>query len=218
MKKITSLILCLACVLTLASCGKNKEAAANDVVTDESGIWVSETTAQKNGKEDKDDKIGTSNPNKKVEITIPLGAIDEKYRDNLQAYCEAKGYESAKLNKKDGTVTIKMRAITRDLLLTEIGMTVVGAIYEIAGNKKDYPYINKIESFDKDNFSSVVYSVNGKTYKKNSAASYMMAQSCLLYQLYSSDSNYKVTVTAVDKKNNKVIESITYTDKEILNN
>ncbi len=210
MKRIISALLCVILVFGFSACSKKDKG-------DEKSVSAAvESVESKKADEEKTTKVKKRNPQEKVKITIPLDVIDEKYRNDMDAYCAEYGFLKAKINKRAQTVTITMKALTHELLLSRIGMKVVGSIYEIA-DSKDYPYIDKIESFDKDNFKSVVYSVDAKKYSKDSAASYMMAQSCLLYQLYTTDDDYRVDITVVDKNTGETIETDTYTDKGIIN-
>lgn len=224
MKKIICAVLCIAllvCIFVFAKRSKNADETVAEISSSQAGDSSKETTTKnETTKPAKETEPETTKQKKgslkdTVKITIPLAVLDEKYQKDLKAYCEDYGYTKAKLNRLDRTVTVTMKAFSHELLLTQIGMKVVGALYEIAGSK-DYPYINKIESFDNDNFKSVVYSVDAKKYPKESLSSYMMAQSCLLYQLYTEDTDYRVDITVIDKKTGKEIETITYTDKEIL--
>lgn len=217
MKKIISAVLCALLVFSLASCGKK---AQDDKVVTEAGVTAEKETGSSQSSEASSETEQTTKKEKgslkdTVKITIPLALLEEKYQKDIGLYCSEHGYKKAKINKHKQTVTITMQAFSHKLLLARVGMQVVGAIYDVAENK-DYPYIKGITQIDEENFRSVVYSVDAKKYEKGSLASYMMAQSCLLYQLYTTDTDYRVEVTAVDAKTGKVVETITYTDKEIL--
>lgn len=191
MKKALCLFLCFLMLFSFAACNKSSSYAGSKGAQD----------AEKASLEDT------------VEISIPLDAIEEKYQNDLDAYCKYYGYESATLNKRKGTVTVVMNAFTHELLLSRIGMQVVKAIYEVEDNK-DYPYVNKIESYDSENFSKVVLSVDASTYKKGAMAPFVIGQSCLLYQLYTPSDKYKCEVEVIDKDTKEVIETLVYTDKD----
>lgn len=151
-----------------------------------------------------------------VKITIPLSFVDEEYHDNLDAYCEKYGYISAKLNKKDETVTVKMNEFSHKLLLTQIGMKVIQSIYNIAEGG-EYPYVKAIDSYDDKNFSEVVVSVDRKKYEADKTSSLMpfaLAQCCFVYQAYTESTDYKCTVTVADAKTKDIISTKTYTDKD----
>lgn len=220
MKKILCALLCALLIFSFSACSKKGGEASPPVIKSSSeeqkSTSESERSTSKEVTTEKTTKAKKGSLKDKVKITIPLSVIDEKYRDDMDAYCADYGYQKAKVNKRAQTVTITMNALSHELLLADIGVRVVGAIYDIAGSE-DYSYINKIESFDKENFKSVVFSVDAEKYSKGSAASYMMAQSCLLYQLYDVGNDYRVDITVVDKETGETIETVTYTDTEIIN-
>lgn len=159
-------------------------------------------------------QLTTSNVNKTVKIELPLSVLSEEDINDIDSYCERHGYISAKINKRSQTVTVTMKELSYDLLTGEIGMEVIKTIYSFENND-DYPYFNKVESIDKEHFSKVVFSVDSKLYKENSAAAaYNIGQSCLLYQLYEGSGKYKVDIEIIDKDTKEVIDTRTYTDKE----
>ncbi|MCM1544464.1 MAG: hypothetical protein NC110_04110 [Ruminococcus sp.] len=200
MKKTTrviSLIICLFMLFSFAGC--KKEEANND---------ANESTVASTTEEDKVAK------NRTVKFELPIGMIDKKYRNDLDAYCEANGFISAKLNKRTQTVTIKMKSFSHELLLGNIGMTVLKSINEIASSKK-YPSVKQIKKINTDDFSEVTILVDSRQYKKDGdSAPYVIGQSCLLYQLYAGVKNYSCTVNVVDQKTNQVIDQKVYTDKD----
>ena len=215
MKRILCALLCVTLIFSFSACSK-KDNGDDVTTTVVESANKDEKNSSKETTTEQTTKARKGSLKDKVKITLPLAVIDEKYRDDMDAYCADHGYIKAKIHKRAETVTITMKALTHELLLTEIGTKVIGSLYEIA-DSKDFSYINKIVSFDKQNFKSVVYSVDAKKYSKGSAASYMMAQSCLLYQLYTTDDDYRVDITVVDKKTGETIETVTYTDQGIIN-
>lgn len=213
MKRILCALLCAVVIFSFSACSKKDTGEASPPVIGSAA--EDEKSSSKEVAAEETTKVRKRSLKDKVKITIPLAVIDEKYHDDMDAYCADHGYLKAKVNKRAETVTITMKAFTHEFLLTEIGTKVIGSLYEIA-DSKDFPYINEIESFDKNNFRSVVYSVDAEKYSKGSAASYMMAQSCLLYQLYTADDDYRVDITVIDKDTGETIETVTYTDKGII--
>lgn len=163
--------------------------------------------------EDGKGQLTTANYNQTVKIELPLSVLSEEDQNDIDAYCEKRGYINAKINKRKETVTITMKELSYDLMKGEIGMEVIKTIYSFENNK-DYPYFNKVESYDKEHFSKVVFSADGSLYKKNSLAAYNIGQSCLLYQLYEGSGVYKVEVEVIDKDTKEVIDTQIYSDKE----
>lgn len=196
MKKIIAVLLSFLMIFSFAACGKNKDAssAANG-----------ETTSK------------SEKPNVKdtVNVSFPLSLLGEEDSADLDAYCEKYGFKSAKVNS-DGTVTIKMSSLSRDLLLTQIGMDSIKGIYSVA-ESGDYPFVKAIKSFDDKNFAEVSVLVNKKGYNASQFAimmKYVIAQSCLTYQAYAGIEEPKVKITIIDNKTKKTIEEKTYTNSD----
>lgn len=151
-----------------------------------------------------------------VKVNLPLSLIAEEYRDDLDAFCERYGYKSAKRNS-DGTVTVKMSSLSRDLLLTQVGMDSIKAIFAVA-ESGDYPYVKKIKSYDSKNFSEVSILVNKAKYLSAETSSLMklvIAQSCLTYQAYAGIEEPKVKITIIDNKTKDTIEEKEFTNSDI---
>lgn len=202
MKKIVSFSLSLLILLTFCSCGKGKNESTPQGVT----INIEETKKPEATKEEKSE-------NKTIKIKLPVELIEEKYRDNLDVYCSSYGYESAKLNK-DGTVTIKMSALTHSLLLTRMGMTVMSQIGSVL-DSGDYPYFKDIGVYNED-FSYIVLLVDGKEYKEESTSNflpYVVSEFCMYYQLYTTRDNYQCEVVIADEKTKEVVYSNIYTSE-----
>lgn len=199
MKKIISALLCLAMLLSLAACANGSKGGKEN--TNSNGDVIESYTGK------------TASIDDTVEISVPLDTLDEKYQNDLQAYCDDYGYDSAKLNRRKGTVTVVMNELKHDLLLTDIGMKVVKTIYSVEDNK-DYPYVDSVKSYDSENFSKVVLAVDGTQYKSGAMAPFVIGQACLLYQLYDGTGKYKAEVEVVDKDSGSVIETKVYTDRE----
>lgn len=202
MKKVLSLlciVFCFALIFSFAACRNKKENQNNETVN---GTTIAETDPEKIKK------------NKTIKLELPLNLIDEKYRDDLDAYCEANGFISAKLNKKSQTVTIKMKSFSHELLLSNIGLSVIKEINSVASSKK-YASVKKIKSIDTDNFDKVTIAVDKNKYKKEGdIGAYVIGQSCLLYQLYSGAKDCSCSVVVTDNKTGKTIETKTYTNKD----
>jgi len=194
--RVISLILCIVAVLSFAACKKQDNSAST-----QHGSYEQETEK--------------GNIKDTVKLVLPVEAIEEEYRNDLDAYCEKFGYDSAKLNKKNGTVTLKMPQFSYELLLKNIGMDVLKSINEVASSGK-YPCVKAVSDIKTDDFSKVTILVNKKKYKKEGdTAPYIIGQSCLLYQLYAGNEEYLCNVTVVDNKTKQVIETKTYTNNDI---
>ena len=197
MKKALCLILCFLLMFVLVSCGESGTQSA-------SGEAVQTTQQAETEEGDLKDT---------VKIVLPLAVIDEKYQNDLDAYCDEYGYLSAKLNKSSQTVTVKMNKFSHELLLVQIGTKVIQAIYEVE-ESGDFPCDDKIEKVDTENFREVIVDVNREEYEKEgNMCAYIIGQSCLLYQLYTESTDYKCDVVVVDSETNEIIETQTYTDK-----
>ena len=156
-----------------------------------------------------DDSSKKNNSNKTVKITVPMSVIPEKYRDNLEGYREEHGYESVRKDV-NGNVKIKMSSLSYSLLQTQAGITVINAVYEIAG-MKEYSFIKEVKSLDTENFRSITVSVNAKKYAEADDSAFQnMADSCFYYHIFSEKPVYKCKITVVDSKTGEVIDTKTY--------
>lgn len=196
-KKIVAVLCVFALVFSVGFLwiSKSKQTVSDPVVIT--------TTTEK-------EQESNSGSKKDVKLTLPISAIPEEYRNDLEGYKELHGYEKVKLDA-NGNVKIKMSALSFGLLQTQIGIQVINSVYEIA-EKKENSYIKEVQSIDTENFKSVTVSVNAEKYgKSDKAALYDMAVSCFYYQLYSENPQYKCDITVIDAKTKKVIETKNYT-------
>ncbi|MGN1194480.1 MAG: hypothetical protein ACI4SB_03260 [Acutalibacteraceae bacterium] len=191
MKKVLSVILLLTVMFCFASCSKAQPATLSQQTEEPTGDLKDTVT-----------------------VNLPVTFLDPEYQNDLKGYCEKYGYISAKLSDDGQTVQIKMNKFSHELLTTEIGLKVLNQISEIT-DSGDYPYIKELVKIDRDNFKQVVIAVDGEEYKKaGTMAPYIIGQSCLLYQAYDSDGDYRCEVTVTDEETNKIIDTLVYTDKD----
>lgn len=196
-KKIICACLAVLMLLCFASCGKKGENAASFIInsTSESGSGkISDT----------------------VKVNIPVALIDEKYQNDIDAFCSEYGFEKGKTNS-DGTVTVKKDALSYDLLLTQIGMQTIGKIYAVAEDG-DFPYVKGIKSYDDKNFAAVSVLVNRAKYSSSKDPALMrltIAKSCMVYQAFAGIEEPKFTLTIIDNKTKETIEEKTYTPSDI---
>ena len=199
MKKIISALLALTVLFSFACCGKNEDTSDKD----ESTTAVTAPKAQES-KKDKNKKPDKKGMNEKVDIEIPLLLIEEKYRNDLDKYAEEYGYEKVKLNKKTQTVEITMTAMSHELLLTRIGITImssIGSTFE----SEEFPYMTGIGEYN-DDFSEIEIFVDKEGYKNDQQSSllpYTIGQFCMHYQLYTTRTEYECKVTVKDSKTKK---------------
>ena len=197
MKKVLCVLLCVLLVLPLAACKKGG---------DPSAIFINTESTTESPNDIKDT----------VKVNFPLSVVEEEFRNDLDAFCEKYGYKSAKLNS-DGTVTIKMSAFSRDLLLTQKGMEAIRAIYNVA-ESGDYPYVKGIKSYDDEDFEEVSVLVDGEKYKSAADTADMafeIAKGCYVYQVFTGNA-FSCTVTVIDKKTKETITEREFTDNDIM--
>lgn len=206
MKKIICLLLAVCILFTLAACGKKKDEGTLVAYRNDEGEIVTEyvTDTEENNTEQKeiDDE---------VKITMPLVFLGEEYEDDLAAYCEANNFISCKLNEKDQTMTVTMRALTYDLNLVKIGTQVMRNIGS-AVDSGEYPYAQKLESYSQ-NFDEIVMLVDGKEYKKDEQSSllpYFLGECGMFYQIYTTENEYHCTVKIKDAESGEIIEEKYY--------
>ena len=155
--------------------------------------------------------------NKKVTVTLPADFVDAKYKDNLDAFAEANGYISAKYTD-DGSVKIKMRALSYSLILSNIGMDTIQSIAYLL-DSEDYPYFKDLLKYN-DDFSKVIIAVDAKEYEKLEDKETFLGQialACLFYQSYDEDSEGKCEITVCEEKTNILIETKEFTLKDLEN-
>ncbi len=205
MKKTICAVLSLIMLFAFASCGK-KEDGKLVAYKDDEGNLVTEYR-----EETKDDGKHEENMADEVSITIPLVFIDEKFGDDIDAFCKANSFTSGEINEKEQTATIKMRALTYDLNLVRIGTQVMSNI----GNTIDsgeYPYVKNIESYS-DNFDEIVMLVDGEGYKADKQGSllpYFLGECGMFYQVYTTENEYECTVKLKDEKSGEIVFEKTY--------
>lgn len=205
MKKIVCVLLALLLLLSFSACGeKGGDPSSFIIHTDENGNTVSETTEKT-----------TQSSKKNIKLRFPVSVLDEKYRDDIDAFCEEYGLESAKVSS-GGTVTVKMSSLSRDLFLTRIGIETLKSIYAVA-ESGDFPFVKGIKSYDEDNFSEVSVLVVRAKYASSDYAQLMqaaVAQGCIRYQLFAGEEKPTVTVTVIDNKTGETIDTAEYTDSD----
>lgn len=201
MKKFLSLILCAVLLFSFAACSKGDGKPDDDLPT----LFPEETTtkAKKAGLDDT------------VKIRLPITMLEPQYQKDLDAYCEKFGYDKAKLSRDGETVEITMNAFSHDLLLTQIGLKVMNSIAKVT-DSGEYPSIKELKEIDRDNFSRVVVTVDKSTYRKDGSRTgiFIIGQSCLLYQAYTVNNDYRCEVVAVDEKTNEIVETKVYTNTD----
>lgn len=199
MKKTLCLALCLAVLFSFAACKKS----GTETTTNPDRWVIPEQTTEKR-----------KDPSEEVSINIPLSLIESEYHNDLDTYAQKYGYNSAVL-EKDGTVTIKMRALSHSLLLARMGTTVMKEIGAII-DSGDFPYAVELGTYN-DDFSYITMFVKGKQFKKadSSLLPYMIAECGMYYQLYTESTDYKCEVILADHETKEIVFQKTYTAKDI---
>ncbi len=196
-KKIICAMLAIFMLLSFAACGEKGGDPASFIVNSTS-------------------ESGSGDLSEDVKINIPVALIDEKYQDDIDAFCSEYGFEKGKSNS-DGTVTVKKDALSYNLLLTRIGMQTIQKIYAVAEDG-DFPYVKGIQSYDDKDFAAVSVLVNREKYSSAKDPALMrlsIVKSCLIYQAFAGIEEPKFTLTVVDNKTKETIEEKTYTSADI---
>ncbi len=143
----------------------------------------------------------------RITVTLPIEVVDKEYGDNLEAFAEAKGYDSIQ-KKGDDKVKIRMREYSYRLLLTSVGMETVSGI-GYAMDSGDYPFITDLAKYN-DDFSEVIFAVDKEKYaeaeNKDEFFS-VMAVYCLYYQEFNEDSDGRCRITVCEDGTNILIET-----------
>lgn len=195
MKRILALLLCLVCLAGCFAACKKEEPAVVDPVTNPE--YTGAATVTRSGET--------------VTIQLPLSLLDEKYRKNPSLFCDDNGYNNAEI--RNNTVTVTMLKTKYDLQLVEKGLDAIGVIYDLLEDG-GFSYFKKIEFLDQKAFQSVTILVDGAAFRadKTTAASLTeaLAQSCFLYQVYTTANSYHCRVTAKDAESGDTVFDKTY--------
>lgn len=150
-----------------------------------------------------------------ITVTLPIDFIDEEYRDNLEAFAEAKGYFSIQ-KKGDDKVKIRMREYSYKLILTSIGIQTVSGI-GYAMDSGDYGFIDKLAEYNSD-FSEVIFTADkGKFEAAENKDDFFVVAAvyCLYYQSYNVDSKNKCKIIVCEKGTNEVLETKVITERDL---
>lgn len=157
-----------------------------------------ETTKKSHGKPDYETRIT---------VTLPIECVEAEYRNNLEAYAEAKGYDYVE-KKGDDKVKIKMREYSYRLLLTSVGMETVSGI-GYAMDSGDYPFVVDLAKYNGD-FSDIIFTVDKEKYAEaeNKDDFFLtVAFYSLYYQNFDTESKGKCKITVCEDGTNILIES-----------
>ena len=196
MKRLTALILALVLLAALSACGK-------DVVTNTDAV------------------PSTTDPNTEMVITVPLSYMNflsvtnEKYKDNIQLFCDDNDFLSYTEDTEAGTVTFTMTAFTYNGLLTKKGFELIGKITSLF-ESETYPYFTDIGEYN-ENFSHIVLFVDKQEFEKDEFSSSLaayIADICMHnYQIFTTTADYSCTVTVKDAETEETISEKTYNSR-----
>lgn len=207
MKKTLIAILCTVLVIAVAFVliKKDKPAANDDATT--SSVSQQQTT--------KDDspavQNGTKDPDKLLEITMPLSYYDAINKCDIAGFFSKGSYESCRINEKQKTFTVTVKSITHDFMLSNVGLQVIKNLASML-DSGSYPYLKGLGKYNAD-FSEIEIIVDGNAYKSASGTDKLLdfIGSCgIFYQLYTEENSYKCKVTVTDEKTGEEIAKETF--------
>ena len=203
MKRMLYFSLCLLAVLLLAACGQSKETSvpedtgfAEAAVTNPAYTEVRDITY----------------PEGSVTIRVPLAFMSTEEKEDLPAYADSRGFYSAEIDEKKGVAILVMSDLSHKLLLTNVGLDVIEDLYDILDNGS-FPYFKGIETYDSKDFSELVILVDGNAYLMDPNADllpYTLAQTCMIYQGYTTETKYHCRVLVKDKETGGAVRDETY--------
>lgn len=156
-------------------------------------------------------------PDKIVTVKIPLSFIDEKYANNLSAYARANGYESATLNPDRKTVTVKMKALSYELMRINIGVKTIQAICETI-ESETYPYVINMGDYDRD-FSYMSLIVDEKKFKKADNIDGLfdyVSICCAYYMLNDPSSGNKLKIDIFSEKTGELLATKNFKKNDVM--
>lgn len=154
---------------------------------------------------------GTKNPDRLVEITMPLSYYDAANECDISGFFSKSSYQSCRVDEKNKTFTVTLKSITHDFMLANVGIQVISSIGSLL-DSDEYPYIKGLGKYNSD-FSEIEFIVNEESYKsaKNTAQMFELASSSgILYQLYTTENSYKCTIILTDEKTGEKITEKTF--------
>lgn len=201
MKRILALGLCLLSLLLLAACGHSEETFDDSFV--EAAVTNPAFT-----------EPGTiPYPDNSVTIKVPLTFLKKDQRENLSGWAEARGFYSAEIDEEKGVAVLVMSDLTHRLLLTNVGLDVIEALYGLLDNHT-FPYFKGIETYDSSDFSELVILVDGNAYMLDPESDVLpqtLAQTCMVYQGYTTEKKYSCRVLVKDEESGGAVKDETYT-------
>lgn len=207
MKKRVIVILCavLVIVAVFVLLKKDKPSQSTDASTSSSEVQqpsIDNSPVIENG---------TKNPDRLVEITMPLSYYDAVNKCDVSGFFNKDTYQSCRVDEKKKTFTVTLKSITHDFMLANVGIQVVGSIGTILDSDQ-YPYIKGLGKYNSD-FSEIEFIVNEESYRsaKNTAEMLEFAGSCgILYQLYTTENSYKCKIILTDEKTGEKVTEKTF--------
>lgn len=153
---------------------------------------------------------------KMITVTLPADFVDPEYKNNLDSFAQAKGYEWAEPDGEEN-VKIRMQAFTYGLLLTSIGMKTMDTIGD-AIDSGDFPFAHKLAKYESD-FSYLVFSVDREKYEKAENKDEFfeyVAAFALYYQDFDERAKGKCEIVICEKDTNILIEERQFTEKDLM--
>jgi len=154
---------------------------------------------------------GTKNPDRLVEITMPLSYYDAANKCDVSGFFNKNTYHSCRVNEKQKTFTVTLKSITHDFMLANVGIQVISNIGTML-DSDEYPYIKGLGKYNSD-FSEIEFIVDAGAYSsaKNTDEMLEFAGNCgLLYQLYTTENSYKCKIIITDEKTGEKITDKTF--------
>lgn len=202
MKRIIALSLCLLSLLLLAACGKADVDQTSDAFVE---APVTNPAFTQTG------TIPT--PAGSITIKVPLAFLKNEQKENLASWADSRGFYSAEIDENKGVAILVMSDLSHRLLMTNVGLDVIEALYGLLDDKT-FPYFKGIETYDSAGFTEVVILVDGNAYLTDPNADVLpqtLAQTCMIYQGYTTKDKYKCRVLVKDEATGGAVKDETYT-------
>lgn len=167
----------------------------------------------KNKDKDKDttERV-TKDRNATVNFTMPLYYLEEKYQNDLDAFCKDNNYIACTIDTQAQTFTVTMNALTHDLMLINVGIQSIKNMANVIESEK-YPFFKELNKYN-DDFSEITVLVDKAAYtaQNNDRESFTayIAGCGIYYQLYTESNDYSCKVTVKDKDSDEILDTKTY--------
>ncbi len=157
-------------------------------------------------------EIPTKDPNAQVQFSMPLHYLEDKYKNDLNLFCQENNYIACTIDEQAQTFTVTMNAMTHDLMLSKVGIQSIKNIANVMNSEK-YPFFKELGNsvkISESGFKEISVFVDRAGYEAESDKESFMAYiaGCgIYYQLYTTSNDYSCKVIVQDMESDEVLDA-----------